>query len=107
MDYLKNEIGERAAVPKEIAIIEEVPLTPVGKIFKPALRWKAIQKVYQNELEALGDMAESIKVEVSEDKIHGSLATITIKAASSISEDQIKEKVDVWRSQSFRMISRW
>ncbi len=94
MDYLKNEIGERAAIPKEVAIMDEIPLTPVGKIFKPALRWKAIQNVYQTELEALGDMAESIAVAVSEDKVHGSLAVITIKAASPTSEDQIKEKVD-------------
>jgi fatty-acyl-CoA synthase len=94
MDYLKNEIGERAAVPKEIAIIEEVPLTPVGKIFKPALRWKAIQKVYQTALEDLQDLAESVEVAVSEDKVHGSLAAITIQAASQASEEQIKDKVD-------------
>jgi fatty-acyl-CoA synthase len=94
LEYLQEEIGERAAIPKEVTVIDEVPLTPVGKIFKPALRWKAIQNVYQNELEALGDLAESVEVAVSEDKVHGSLATITIRAASQISEDQIKEKVD-------------
>jgi fatty-acyl-CoA synthase len=94
MDYLQNEIGERAAIPKEIAIVDEVPLTPVGKIFKPALRWKAIQKVYQSTLEELGDLAESVEVEVSEDKIHGSLAAITIQTGSGATEDQIKDKVD-------------
>jgi fatty-acyl-CoA synthase len=92
--YLKEEIGERAAIPKEVAIIDEVPLTPVGKIFKPALRWQAIQNVYQSELEALGDMVESIEVAVSEDKIHGAMAKIDIKAAAEVSEDQIRAKVD-------------
>jgi fatty-acyl-CoA synthase len=66
----------------------------VGKIFKPALRWKAIQKVYQVELEALGDLAESVEVAVSEDKVYGSLAAITIKAAPQATEDQIKDKVN-------------
>ena len=94
LEYLQQEIGERAAIPKEVAIIDEVPLTPVGKIFKPALRWQAIQKVYQSELEALGDMAESVDVTVSEDKVHGSLAAITIKAAPQASADKIKEEVD-------------
>jgi fatty-acyl-CoA synthase len=93
-EYLQSEIGERAAIPKEIAIIDEVPLTPVGKIFKPALRWQAIQKTYQTELAAIGDMAESIDVTVSEDKVHGSLAAITIKAAANASADQIKAEVD-------------
>ncbi|UCE54315.1 MAG: acyl-CoA synthetase [Desulfobacterales bacterium] len=94
LELLQKEIGERAAIPKEVTIIDEVPLTPVGKIFKPALRWNAIQKVYQAELEALGDLAESVKVAVSEDKVHGSLAAITIKAAQQATEDQIKGKVN-------------
>jgi fatty-acyl-CoA synthase len=94
LEHLQKEIGERAAIPKEVTIIDEVPLTPVGKIFKPALRWKAIQKVYQVELEALGDLAESVEVAVSEDKVYGSLAAITIKAAPQATEDQIKDKVN-------------
>jgi fatty-acyl-CoA synthase len=93
LDYLNQEIGERAAVPKEVTIIEEMPLTPVGKIFKPALRWKAMQKVYQSELEALNHLITSLDVTVTEDKIHGSIVAITIKAASDISHDQIRSKV--------------
>ncbi|WP_227429326.1 acyl-CoA synthetase [Psychrobacter sp. I-STPA6b] len=36
--YCQTNIGERAAIPKEIHIIDEMPLTPVGKVFKPALK---------------------------------------------------------------------
>jgi fatty-acyl-CoA synthase len=93
LDYLKKEIGERAAVPKEVAIIEEIPLTPVGKIFKPALRWQAIQKVYQFELETLEDLFTSMDVTVTEDKVHGSIVAIAVKAASDISHDQIRDRV--------------
>ena len=93
LDYLKQEIGERAAVPKEVAIVGEMPLTPVGKIFKPALRWQAIQKVYQSELETIKDLFASMEVTVSEDKIHGSVVALKIKAASGVSNDQIREKV--------------
>lgn len=94
LDYLKQEVGERAAVPKQVFIIDQIPLTPVGKIFKPALRWEAIKGVYQKELHALGDMVDSVDVSVREDKVHGSLATITIKAAQGASAEKIKEKVD-------------
>jgi fatty-acyl-CoA synthase len=94
LDYLKKEIGERAAVPREVAIVEEMPLTPVGKIFKPALRWKAIKQVYQSELEAIKHLTASIDVAVTEDKIHGSMVAITINAASGISDDQIRSKID-------------
>jgi fatty-acyl-CoA synthase len=94
LEYLKEEIGERAAVPKEVYIVDEIPLTPVGKIFKPSLRWQSIQRVYESELQALGDLAERIEVSVKEDKIHGSIAEITIKAAQGVSTDGIKQKVE-------------
>ena len=93
LEYLEQEIGEKAAIPKKVFVIEQMPLTPIGKIFKPALRWESIRKVYQAELEALGDLAEFVKVTVAEDKIHGSLATLTIQPASQVSKDKIKEKV--------------
>lgn len=94
LDYLKEEIGEQAAVPKEVTIIEEMPLTPVGKIFKPALRWKAIEDVYRSELEAIADQIRSLDVVVTEDKYHGSIVAISIKAAQNISHDQIWRKVN-------------
>ncbi len=70
MDWAKAHIGEKAAVPKEVVITPQIPLTPVGKIFKPALRWDATRRVYENELTALGDMVESISVAVREHKAH-------------------------------------
>jgi len=91
--HLQREVGERAAIPKEVTIVEQIPLTPVGKIFKPALRWEATRKVYQQELEALGELAESVEVTVGEDKIHGSLAAIFVKAAAGASQDQIRQRV--------------
>jgi len=94
LDHLKKEVGERAAIPKEVFVIPEIPLTPVGKIFKPALRWQAIKEVYQTELEALGEMAESVTVTVCEDKIHGSMADITVKAAPNVPHDSIKKKAE-------------
>ncbi len=85
-------MGERAAVPKQVYIIPQIPLTPVGKIFKPALRWESIKKVYQQELSALKELTAKIEVQVKEDKVHGSLATITITPAPGVSEETIKEK---------------
>ncbi|HEX6704795.1 MAG TPA: acyl-CoA synthetase [Albitalea sp.] len=38
MTFARHHIGERAAVPKAIRIVPAMPLTAVGKIFKPELR---------------------------------------------------------------------
>ena len=94
LEHLQQSIGERAAVPKEVFIIDEMPLTLVGKIFKPALKWDMIKQVYLRELEAIGDMVESVEVQVGEDKIHGSMATVTIKVAEGTDEDDVKKRVD-------------
>ncbi|MDV7142030.1 acyl-CoA synthetase [Tropicimonas sp. TH_r6] len=51
LEYIRPRITERAAVPKHLEIVEELPKTAVGKIFKPDLRKMAIQRVYQHALD--------------------------------------------------------
>ncbi|MEJ2715971.1 MAG: acyl-CoA synthetase, partial [Deltaproteobacteria bacterium] len=94
LDNVKREIGERAAVPKEIVIIDRMPLTAVGKVFKPALRWDSIRRVYESEMQQLGNLVESLAVSVGEDKVHGSLAVITIKPTAAVSRETVRTKVD-------------
>ncbi|MEW5734969.1 MAG: acyl-CoA synthetase [Thermodesulfobacteriota bacterium] len=93
MAWAKEHVGEKAAVPKEIIITPQIPLTPVGKIFKPALKWDATRRVYEEELAALGPLAESVTVAVSEHKVHGTVAKITVKAAAGVSPDEVRAKV--------------
>ncbi|KJS31241.1 MAG: AMP-binding protein [Desulfatitalea sp. BRH_c12] len=91
--WVQSHIGERAAVPKAIYIVDQIPLTAVGKIFKPALRWDAIRRTYEQELAQLGELAQSVGVRVAEDKVHGTLATIRIKAAVGADRGQIEARV--------------
>jgi len=93
MEWARRKIGERAAVPKEVFIIDQIPLTAVGKIFKPALRWDATRRVYEQELAALGDLARSVKVEVGEHRVHGTSATIRIKPSAGADAGTIRRKV--------------
>ena len=73
--YCENKISEMAAVPKYIEIITEMPLTAVGKIFKPELRKRAITRIYNNALATAGVSATVSKVE--EDPREGLKAHIT------------------------------
>ncbi|MAZ86413.1 MAG: hypothetical protein CL693_02120 [Cellvibrionaceae bacterium] len=47
-----NNIDERPACPKQIFIIEEMPVTAVGKIHKPTLREMAATTMAQEQLRA-------------------------------------------------------
>ncbi|MEM9250423.1 MAG: acyl-CoA synthetase [Pseudomonadota bacterium] len=52
--FVAPRIGERAAIPKRIEVLDELPKTAVGKIFKPDLRKRAITHVYDSALEGAG-----------------------------------------------------
>ena len=49
--HSEENIGEKAAVPKYLELVEEMPKTPIGKIFKPELRKRAIIRIYNDALE--------------------------------------------------------
>ena len=72
MAFAKAKIHERAAHPKHLEILAELPKTAVGKIFKPDLRKLAITRIYDAALASAGVDA-SVKV-VSEDKKLGLVA---------------------------------
>ncbi len=74
LDHVRGRIHERAAVPKHIEIMEELPKTAVGKIFKPDLRRLAITRVYDAAL-AEADLNVRVK-EVVEDKKRGLVARL-------------------------------
>ena len=74
MSFAKEKIHERAAHPKHLEILDELPKTAVGKIFKPDLRKRAITRVYNEALAEAGLAAEV--VEVVEDKKLGLVAKL-------------------------------
>ncbi|MBA4352016.1 MAG: acyl-CoA synthetase [Rhodobacter sp.] len=74
MDYAQTHVHERAAVPKHIEILDELPKTAVGKVFKPDLRRKAITRVYDAALKEAGIGAHVL--EVVEDKKRGLVARV-------------------------------
>ncbi|MBO0332160.1 acyl-CoA synthetase [Sneathiella sp. CAU 1612] len=77
-DFARERIPERAANPADLTIIDAMPLTGVGKIFKPALRHDAAVKVFSAELEPLRASGAVIAVSVDNHPVHGSVATISV-----------------------------
>ncbi|MEM8848864.1 MAG: acyl-CoA synthetase [Pseudomonadota bacterium] len=70
--HCESHVHERAARPKHIEVLAELPKTAVGKVFKPDLRKMAITRVYN---EALANAELNAKVvAVAEDKKRGLVA---------------------------------
>ena len=80
-DHARQTIGERPAWPKQIHIIDAIPLTSVGKIYKPQLRCDAAARlVRQVVCEQLG--LPDAQVNVSEGGRRGMRVSVTLPEAA-------------------------
>jgi fatty-acyl-CoA synthase len=85
--YARAHISERAAQPKHVEILAELPKTAVGKVFKPDLRRLAITRIYN---EALSNAQVAAQVtSVIEDKKRGLVARLT--ALGEVSDPQVAQ----------------
>ncbi len=91
--FVRERVQERAANPVSVHEVTEMPLTQVGKIFKPALRWEAARLVLQRELAALAKGQADIDVAVTADPTHGTLATITVTGGGDALLEILREAV--------------
>jgi acyl-coenzyme A synthetase/AMP-(fatty) acid ligase len=73
--FVQEKLDNKLAMPAYIEILTELPKTPVGKIFKPDLRRRAIERVFNAELDN-----NKVKAHVSgvvEDKVVGLTAMVS------------------------------
>jgi fatty-acyl-CoA synthase len=76
--WVRERTPERAAVPVQVIAIDPMPLTGVGKVFKPQLRWDAATRVFEKVLAPLRERGVDCKVKVGAHGSHGSVATVTL-----------------------------
>ena len=93
IEYARNAIPERAAVPCEIFVVSSLPMTAVGKVFKPELRYDATERVLRALLTPILSQALEWQVIVAAHPLYGVRASILITATQSL-RVQIAEAVD-------------
>jgi fatty-acyl-CoA synthase len=100
--YAQEHIKERAAHPKHIEIMSELPKTAVGKIFKPDLRKMAIKRIYDHALHS-GSIAASV-ADVVEDKKRGLVARL--ERTGTVADDEVTKVLGsyahpwVWKGEA-------
>ena len=92
--FVAERTPERAAVPVRIYFIDAVPLTAVGKVFKPALRWDAAQRAVTRLLADVPIGAQRLAVEVGAHAEHGTLIQVQIAGASEIERAALQQQID-------------
>lgn len=81
MQYCIDNVAERAAHPKHVEILDELPKTAVGKVFKPDLRKSAIIRIYDAALSDAG--CDASVSAVVDDKKRGLVAQVSGSASDS------------------------
>ena len=81
--FVAPRVAEPAARPKSVAILREMPLTPIGKIYKPALRVLATRRAIEEALGGIGMAAPQFDVAVNE-------AESVVHLADAAREDAVK-----------------
>ncbi len=87
-EFARERIVERAGNPAEINILEVMPLTGVGKIFKPALRMEATERVVRLELDNFEHGNGDIDVEMENHPNFGLTARLKVSGG----QDEALEK---------------
>ncbi len=65
LHFIAPLIAERPAFPKRLEVLPALPQTAVGKVYKPALRLRAIEQALARQLEAAG-LAGAVSVQGEE-----------------------------------------
>ncbi len=90
--HCEAHVHERAARPKHIEVLNELPKTAVGKVFKPDLRKRAITRIYDAAL-AEGGLAVRV-ADVVEDKKLGQVALL--EKTGTVDPEEVKRVLGVY-----------
>jgi fatty-acyl-CoA synthase len=93
LEFCKANIGERAAVPKDISIMEKLPVTGVGKIHKPTLHLIELKKVVEKELDHFAEKISELEVKTQSTSKNGNTAQIRITANPDATAAELEQEI--------------
>ncbi len=91
--FARKAVAERGAAPVRVIVREHLPLTGVGKIFKPELRRDAARHALEAALEAIDTAGAQVRVRVDDDDEHGTLAVITLAGVPEADLEDLRDRV--------------
>ena len=93
-DFVRERIMEPPARPKAVSVIGEMPVTPVGKIFKPKLREIAAGDAARDLLAAEG-LGNDVSVEAITDPSRGLYLRIKATPDKAVTAQRLLQKFPV------------
>jgi fatty-acyl-CoA synthase len=105
--FVREHISERAAAPKEVYVLDEMPLTDVGKPSKVQLRQDAGRRAFLAALMHSLGPGTPMDVQVGPHPIHGTLATIRLPASGRHSAELEQKVHEVMKAYTMPYVLEW
>jgi fatty-acyl-CoA synthase len=104
-EHLERNVNEPPAKPKRVVLLEALPVTAVGKIFKPTLRDLAVQEKVRTEIDRIFGPDTIAEILVDKDARLNTLVTISI---GSNDQERVKALTESLASlpQTYRIETR-
>jgi fatty-acyl-CoA synthase len=81
--FARDRITERAAVPKDIVVIDRLPVTAIGKVHKQALKLDITRRVAETVIRQSAGPDAAIDVRVEQHALHGLIVRARVPKAST------------------------
>ncbi|VTU28336.1 Long-chain-fatty-acid--CoA ligase [Variovorax sp. PBS-H4] len=91
--FVRERTPERAAVPVQIYFTDAIPLTAVGKVFKPALRLDATERAVMRLLAGLHSQGARIRCSASQHAEHGNLITVRVAGSALHARESLSHQI--------------
>ena len=91
--FVRERTPERAAVPVQIYFTDAIPLTAVGKVFKPALRIDATRRAVGRMLDGLAPPGAEIRCDVGQHAEHGTLITVRVRGVGVEARESVARQI--------------
>ena len=95
--FAEAEISERPAWPRQIHVVDAIPMTAVGKIFKPTLRQDAVERAVRAVLDEQGLTGE---IEVTAGGPRGMKVAVTLAAGGDHDVARLQDVLDGYLFQA-------
>ncbi len=90
-EHLDVNVHEPPARPKRVVLLDALPVTAVGKVFKPTLRDLAVQEKVRTEIERIFGADTHADIDVDKDDKLNTLVRISVTSTDKARLDQLAE----------------
>jgi fatty-acyl-CoA synthase len=105
--FVRDRISDPVAVPRNIYITEQMPLTDVRKIAKPLLRLDCARLTFLDALRPVIPAGAELEVRVEPHRQHGTLTTVELRRVAGDRGSLARQITDVMQAYAFPFEISW